>query len=96
MSSQTDKFNESLFWDTDMNPEDYHLYPRQVIERVMSRGNLEDWNLLKSIFGIEKIKETIKDLRYMHPKLLQANATLFNIPIQEFRAYKTIRKAWWE
>ncbi len=99
MDEQANEFSKGLFWDIDLKVSEYQLYPRQIITRVVSRGNLNDWNLIKSIFGIEKIKESVKETKYLEPKILRAMSNLFNIPVQEFRAYKirgAMPKAWWQ
>ncbi len=59
MTQAKDKFSEALFWDCHLEPADYSKYPRLIVDRVVHRGNLDDWRLMKSLFGLEKIKEEL-------------------------------------
>jgi len=89
--------NIALFWDTDFQNIDYEEHSRFVIERVLTRGNLQDWKELKHYYGIEKIKDEVVKLRYLDKITLNFCHTFFNIQKEDFRCYNTepsIRQLW--
>lgn len=99
MNKQNSNFSESLFWDCDLQPRDYSKYSSLIVDRVVHRGDLDDWNLMKSILGIESIKEELLKLKYINPKILRSMSKLFDIPVSEFRCYKlrgAMPRHWWE
>ena len=92
-----EKFNKSLFWDTKLENIDLENHARFVIERVITRGLLKDWFILKSHYGYEKIKTEVVNIRSMDKITLSFCSHFFNIPKTEFRCYNTkpfIQKLW--
>jgi len=94
MKSQTDNtstvhdglpFNEALFWDVQYSSLDLGAHSRFIIERVVSRGNLADWNLLKKIYGKEKIKEEVVRIRSLDRKTVSFLSVYFGIARKDFR-----------
>jgi len=77
-----------LFWDTDPETVDLDSHPRYVIEKVVSLGQLEDWNKILSYYGAEKVKEEVLQIRYLDNKTLHFLSFYFKVPIEEFRCYK--------
>ena len=58
-----------------------------IIERVLRLGTMEDFRLLKSYYGTNRISEYVKDMRYLDDKVLYFCSIYFNIPISDFRCY---------
>jgi hypothetical protein len=52
--------NTALLWEYDLETFNYEKSYKIVIERVLERGNLEEWREMVSIFPEEKILETIE------------------------------------
>ena len=50
------KLNKALFGDIDFNSLNGKRHARFIIERVVQEGDISDWKLIKSYFGLEKIK----------------------------------------
>ena len=89
--------NKALFWDIDYQEIDFEKHARFVIERVLTRGNLQDWKELKRYYGLNKIKDEALNIRYLDKVTLNFCHTLFNIQKKEFRCYNTepsIRQLW--
>ncbi len=89
--------NKALFWDTNYQNIDYEKHSRFVIERVLTRGNLQDWKELKLYYGLNKIKDEAINIRYLDKITLNFCHTFFNIQKNKFRCYNTepsIRKLW--
>ena len=99
MTQDKNKFSETLVWDCHLEPADYNKYSRLIVDRVVHRGNLEDWHLMKSLFGLERVKEELLNIKSLNPRVLRAMSKLFDIPLSEFRAYKRLNgdmRFWWE
>ena len=45
-----------VFWDVEINQIDYEKNAVFIIQRVVQYGLLKDWQLIKSVFGIENLK----------------------------------------
>lgn len=82
-------YNKALFWDTDINTLDPKTHARYIIERVLKRGSLSDWQVLKEMYNLEKIKTEVLQIRTMDTKTLHFCCFLFNLPKTAFRCYTT-------
>lgn len=80
-------FSEVLFWDVDKSTIDFIKNKKIIIERVLNQGTLNDWNLLKKIYGISAIKEASLQARYLDAKTLSFCVNIFDEPINNFRCY---------
>ncbi len=81
-------FSKYLFWDVDLETFDLEKHKIQMIQKVLEFGQIQDWNLLKSFYGLETIKEVSLNLRSLDPVTLSFVSTIFNIAQSEFRCYK--------
>lgn len=59
MKSRPD-ISDSLLWEYDLKTFHWDKSYKIVIERVLERGNLNEWNETVNFYGKEKILETIK------------------------------------
>jgi len=91
------QFSKSLFWDTDQSQVDLEKHAACLIEKVVTRGDMKDWELLKSIYGIDTIKNTCVKLKYLDPKTHHSLANIFDIPKENFRCYteRQLNKGLW-
>ena len=48
--------SKSLFWDVNFEDLDSQTHSLFITERVLTRGTLVDFKVLKNYFGIEKLK----------------------------------------
>ena len=61
--------NETLFWDTDLNNLDPILHKRQIIERILQFGDLDDYNWMRDQYSVDEIKNVILEERSpLNPK----------------------------
>ncbi len=51
--------NPALLWEYDLDTFNYEKSYKIVIERVLERGNLEEWREMAGIYSKEQILETI-------------------------------------
>lgn len=81
-------FSQHLFWDVDLATFDLEKHYVHMIQKVLEYGKMSDWNLLKSLYGLDKIKEVSLNLRSVDAVTLSFLSTIFNIDKSEFRCYK--------
>ncbi|KFF01426.1 hypothetical protein IX39_06130 [Chryseobacterium formosense] len=81
-------FSQHLFWDVDLAIFDLENYKEFMVGRVVEYGKLKDWELLKSLYGKQKIKDISLNLRSLDAVSLSFLSTIFNIDKSEFRCYK--------
>jgi hypothetical protein len=81
-------FSKHLFWDVDLNRFDLNKYQSFFIQRVLEYGKMNDWKLIKELYGMEVIKEASLNARSLDAVTLSFVSTIFNIDKTEFRCYK--------
>ncbi|MBN9350261.1 MAG: hypothetical protein J0H55_06220 [Chitinophagaceae bacterium] len=59
-SKKPDIINPQLLWEYDLETFNYLKSYKIVIERVLERGNLEQWNEMTMIYTRSQILDTIK------------------------------------
>lgn len=83
-----DDFSQHLFWDVDKGTFDFEKYKNFFIQRVLEYGKMNDWRLIKKLYGMEAIKQASLQARSLDAVTLSFVATLFKIDKTEFRCYK--------
>jgi len=94
---KTIKLNPALFWDVEFSEIDYEKNARQVIERVLTRGSLNDWYEINSYYGFKRIKSEIINIRYLDKLTLNFYSKYFNTPKNQFKCCNTplsFRQLW--
>ncbi len=81
------QLSKVIFWDTDYNKIDWEQKARFVISRVVMYGTIEDWNAIKSFYGLERIKTEMLQERYLDNKSLSFLSCIFDIPKEQFRCF---------
>lgn len=83
------KLSKMLFWDIDIEKADMDRYPRHIIQRVLEYGTLEDWRIIHSYYGLDKIVEECKQMRTLDPVCLAFICAKSNTKEEEYRCYHT-------
>lgn len=78
-----------LFWDIDLDSLDFNKNARFIIQRVVQKGTLKDWETIKDYYGLEFIKKEILFIRDLDAKTLNFFSTYFDINKNEFRCFTT-------
>ena len=73
------EFNKALFWDVQFDSLDIETHARFIIERVVSRGNLADWNLLKKTYGKKRIQQEALQIRSLDQKAVSFLSAYFGM-----------------
>lgn len=76
-----------LFWDIDLDVFDAENNSRQLIQRVLEYGQLEDWKLLCDYYGLERIVSDCKAMRTMDPKALSFVCAISGTNKEDYRCY---------
>jgi len=80
--------NNSLFWDVDINTLTFPLHDDFVIERILEKGDLESVKSLIDIFGIKKIKNTVKNTSNISNKTALFWSKILNLEKDEIKCLK--------
>jgi hypothetical protein len=78
-------FRPALFWDTDIAKLDPEIHARYIIGRVITRGNMNDWNTLKELYGHQKIRQEVVHLRSLDARSLSFLSCYYDIDRTLFR-----------
>ncbi len=87
MSAKQINFSEHLFWDVDKGSIDFEKNDVFMIGRVIQYGYFSDWKKLIQLYGYNRIKEKVVQLRSLDDISLHFASNLFNIPLKDFRCY---------
>lgn len=97
MKRNRPNLRKTLFWDVDPDTIDYQKHARFVIERVLTRGNLDDWLELRDFYGLNRIRDEALQIRYLDKVTLSFCALVLKTPREKFRCWSaepSIRKLW--
>ena len=76
-----------LFWDIDIKSVDFSKNARFIIQRVIQKGSLKEWKVIKNFYGIDFIKKEILLMRDLDPKTLNFFSTYFGLNKNNFRCF---------
>jgi hypothetical protein len=85
---QKPNLSPTIFWDIDFSKIDYDGKYRFVIERVLERGDINDWNEIKRYYGLGKMKDALLQARYLSKENLSFSSVYFDVAKENFRCYK--------
>ncbi len=73
-------FSQYLFWDTPLEKIDQQKNKRHIIERVITRGLLEDFYTLLQLYSTSDISDAIIKSKVLDSKTANFCSIIFNIP----------------
>ena len=82
------QFSRNLFWDVDKGDINLEKHSRYIVERVLTRGNLEDWKLLVGYYTLERVVEEAQRIKCLDYESVTFISCVGNVPIKRFRCYK--------
>lgn len=93
-------FSKYLFWDTEIELIDREKNKKSIIERVLTRGFLEDFYTLIKMYSADEIIESIKKSKVLDKKTANFCSQYFNIPKEEIYAsldldYSNYKGSFW-
>ena len=87
MDAEIGQFSASLFWDVDRNTLSLSDHKKFIVQRVLERGTLADWRLLKQCYTVDGVVSIAQQLRSLEPMALSFIACVGNKPREEFRCF---------
>lgn len=97
MQKPKPNISKTAFWDVNFDEIDFERNARDVMNRVLMNGKLEDWKAINEFYGIDKVRQEIIEMRYLTDITLNFCSFYYQIPKEEFRCYKlkqSIPKHW--
>jgi hypothetical protein len=91
------KLSPHLFWDTDPDKIDYEKNARKVIERVLTRGTMEEVRQIQKFYGHERILSEMQQARSLDRQTLNFLCAVYHVSKEDFRCSTTppsIRELW--
>ncbi len=82
-----EQFTPNLFWDIAPDAFDIDRYPAAVVERVLERGEWNDWCLIRNYLGLQRIAAICKTLRTLSPESLNYICCLTHTDKKDYRCY---------
>ncbi|MCF7848639.1 MAG: hypothetical protein K9M45_07315 [Kiritimatiellales bacterium] len=83
-----------LFWDVYPEGVDPEKHRQFIIPRVMDRGTLADVEAVWNYYGEEKVRAALLSASSLNKKTIAFFANQFNLPRENFRAYRESSKTW--
>ena len=90
-------FRNELFWDVDFSSLDPDIHKRLIVERVLTLGNLDEFNQILKIYDRQNIVDVIQQLGYLDPKTLSFVISFFRINKTSLKCYtknRSTEKHW--
>ncbi len=81
------RLRRSLFWDVPEKEIDLQRNKRLVIERVFSRGDIEELNQILKYYSAPEIKKEVIRIGTFDKKTLNFICLLYNIEPEDFKCY---------
>lgn len=91
------KLNKDLFWEYDTEKMDFKKHIEIVVQRVIERGDMEDFYALFNMFKKKDIAEAIKKIPNMSAGDIEFVSHVFEIPKVELEAWHHMINypEWW-
>lgn len=74
---------QALFWDVDLKAMDLEQHKRFIIERILARGDVDDFRFAQKTYGNDALKETLLKAKTLDPLSLNFWCFYFNIDKQQ-------------
>jgi hypothetical protein len=79
--------SKPLFWDVNIKDVDAEIHSLFIVERVLTRGTLDDFRAIKNYYGLDKLKLIIVEIKNLDERTLSFCSIYFSIPKSKFRCY---------
>lgn len=81
-------YNNRIFWDTRPDLLDFELNASAIIERVFSRGDVQDIRNCRRFYGDVTCRKVLTEAKDLNIDRLHLISAIFNIALEEFTCYK--------
>lgn len=77
--------NPTLLWEYDLQNFDYQDMKKLVIQRVIERGWPNDFYAILNLYGLDGVKEAIKEIKSLNRKDKNFVSVVFEIPLKDLK-----------
>jgi len=81
------ELSKELFWDTKASTVDFDAHALYVVERVVTRGRLDDWKQIVEFYGQDRLKEIALRIKQADSKTLNFLSIYFDEVPHNFRCF---------
>ena len=83
------QINKTLLWEYDLSSFDWTAMRRTVVQRVIERGQIEDYLSIFLLYGgIEGVRQIVKDeVPWLSPKDMSFAYKIFNLNKEDLKCY---------
>lgn len=89
MNQTIHNLSQYIFWDCDRDTISVTDNAPFIIQRVLSYGQIEDWNIIKQTYGLDYIVDKCKKMRVLPPQAVSFLCCLSGAKKEDFRCYTT-------
>ncbi len=79
---------ETLFWDVNQTGINAHTSKSLIIERVLTRGNMDEFKQLIRFYSVQELTQNALKIGYMDGRTLNFIAEYLNLSKEDFLCYK--------
>ena len=83
-----------LFWDVNINELDLQKNRKQIIQRVLDYGLMDDWYIIQNYYGIKEIAEIALTIKDLDKKSASFISLISKIPKEKFLCYQSTPTHW--
>ena len=84
------QLDKNLFWDVKFEDLGIEKNADFIIERVLSFGDVKDYQLLRKMYDFKKIKKAAIKANYPNKKSVNFWSIIFDIPLNSFLCIKKL------
>ena len=91
------KIRNTLFWEYDFDKIDWQQMKGLIVQRVIERGRMDDFYAILNLYGMEGVKEAIKQIPYLNPKDMTFVCYVFEIKKEDLKCFtkKQLKNQHW-
>lgn len=89
--NKTYSLRKVLLWEYNLNNFSWEQMQATVIQRVVERGRIEDFQFILAQYGINEVRNSIKKIPQLHEKDMAFVCAVFNLKKEELRCYSATR-----
>ena len=78
----------SLLWEYDLSAFDWQTMRDVVVQRVLERGRRDDYYATLNMYGLNGVREALRNVPYMNDKDMNFACHTFNLKKEDLKCYK--------
>ena len=76
-----------MLWEFDLEKFDWQQMRNEVVQRVLERGRMDDFYAILNLYGVEGVKEALREIPYMNDKDMNFACIAFDLRKEELKCY---------